>query len=357
MYTRTVLYTYAIYDVSNYCSILIAGQFWIALVMHCTLSDSSMLTAMHIVHYITTFYFLFSGMVVLLSLMLLTINAVKLQELNVNVQYLHSNRHLSDSSVAKHIFFCGVKGMTLQWEVNNAPLGGFTEGQVGTVLRNSKSNFNYSAVLLSSQRDLEYYSFSSLLIISSARSHLLEVVCVSDVGYNVTNNNNVPLLLQQEMQQNRSDASGNVILQDLFSSGDMLNNTESIDMFICGVQEDFQSWEVNENGLPFGFSILDNEDRSIPSPALDRTSVTTLAFLTTSEPYRLATYLLLVGHSNVNITSACGRYHVNLFIHDQQQIPTTTAQAYNDLTTSSKEYSKVSKECSFTSEISVASKQ
>ena len=147
MYTRTVLYTYAIYDISNYSSIFIAGQFWIALVMHCALSDSSMLTAMHIVHYITTFYFLFSGMVVLLSLMLLTINAIKSQELNVNVQYIHSNRHLSDRSIACHFFFfCGVKGLTLQWEVNKAPLGGFTEGQVGTVLRNSRSNFNYSAV-------------------------------------------------------------------------------------------------------------------------------------------------------------------------------------------------------------------
>ena len=83
------------------------------------------------------------------------------------------------------------------------------------------------------------------------------------------------------------------------------------------MQEDIQAWELNNNSFPFGFSILDNEDRVIPSPYQGKTFEDMNAFLTFNTKYVLSTFLLLQGMPNVNICCASGLYSVEIYDVDE----------------------------------------
>ena len=101
--------------------------------------------------------------------------------------------------------------------------------------------------------------------------------------------------MQHDSYQSMLNPERNVILNNLFFKEQTARNRSNFSLFLCSVQQDCQAWELNNNGLPFGFSILDNEDCVTPSPVLGKTSVSVVAFLAFNVEYVLSTFLLLQG--------------------------------------------------------------
>ena len=247
---------------------------------------------------------------------------IAIGEASVNVQYIHKYSYSQTVSGTYLFYYCDVEGATLQWEVNHSPLGGFINGQAGMVQKSTRSNFNYTTLLLTSLdiNDTMYF-FESMLIVSAASSTPLEVVCISDIDLNTTNNFGAPV--QREMYESVLNSERNVILNHLFSKEETARNNSHFSLFLCSVQQDFQAWELNNNGLPFGFSILDNEDRVIPSPFQGKMSVNMVAFLAFNVEYVLSTFLLLQGMPNVNISCASGLYSVEVYVVNERDAYTT----------------------------------
>ena len=232
----------------------------------------------------------------------------------IELQYVLNTPHLNDSSIKDYYFVCNVVGETLQWEVNGFSLGGFVNTEVGLVRISERSQFNYSAFLITGLPFERKYILDGVIVVTTSQAEL-RVTCLSDLSNNSTNTTATPSV--QTMGEVVADPSGNVLLQHVFTSLIIRNaNRSTTNVFMCGTKSDFLAWEVN-GGLPFGFSVQEMTGRTLPSPSSDRTFVPELSFKSPSNIYTVATMLIVSGSPNVSIRCSSGLNEAGIVVTDK----------------------------------------
>ena len=227
----------------------------------------------------------------------------------LNVQFLKSVSRFT-SPITDYYFCCNVKGLTLIWEVNGFGLGGFEEGQTAMVHSSSKGNFNYIATLLSSRLESQgQFTFDSVLIVSLPdNSSTLNVTCRSDSASESTSNHDEPQEKYNEPLRNHS----HIIYLERIFTGIIVHNYElentsisaSTSIFVCGVQNLFQTWQASRQ--PYGFDVDDRVGLNRDILSSDGATVNEQAIYLAKQPYEIVTVFLVTNHSNVTVRCASG---------------------------------------------------
>ena len=269
--------------------------------------------------------------------LILMMSAKASSQSEVKVHYITKRPHLNDSSITDYYFACNVVGETLQWEVNGFSLGGFVNTEVGLVRISERSQFNYSSFLITGLPFESKYVLDGVIVVSTTSQAELQVTCLSDLDNNSTDTTATPLV--QTIGEIVTDNSTNVLLQHVFTGQiirDAGRSTTTTNMFMCGTNSDFLTWEVNGR-LPFGFSIEEMTGRTLPSPSPDRTFVRELSFKSSSDVYAVTTMLIVSGSPKVSIRCSSGLDVTDIVIQEKNDITsitTTTSSIVPSVTTS-----------------------
>ena len=227
----------------------------------------------------------------------------------VNIVYLRGVPRLNNLSYWDYYFNCNTNGWTLQWEVNGNALGGFITGEVARILSSTRSNFNYTATLLSSQPTTGVQStFDSVLIVSLLGRFSLNVTCSNGTFHNSTNNAE-----SRRDVENKSNTSS-IYLELLLTQPIVIAINQSTSIFVCGVDNHDMKWQVNTE--TYTFTVLDSIGKSFQK---NDTIVKNQAILIAHEPYQVISVLFLTDTSDVSVR--CG--------HNQDFLPlvsTTTLE-------------------------------
>ena len=166
---------------------------------------------------------------------------------DVNVMYLRGVPQLDNSSYYDYYFSCNTIGLTLQWEVNGSPLGGYMGGAVGYVFSSSRSGYKYTATLLSSKWITgRQYTFDSVLIVSLLGSSNLNVTCRNGPSSFESVNN---AEIKADVKNQVTDDS--VYLVYLLTLSIVSTNGYSTSIFVCGVKKQFMTWQTNTRNFEF----------------------------------------------------------------------------------------------------------
>ena len=248
----------------------------------------------------------------------------------VEVQFLLDVQRFTNFSYIDNYFTCNVVGQTLQWEVNQTRLGGFDVGSA-RALTSSKSNFNYTTNLLSSQPLNGQFSFASVLVVSISGTSTLDVVCRNEVVQNSTSNRVAPLIQTMNIRKHVDSVYLHYILtKDIISSSTNLYTS----IFICGVQNVFQTWQVERSPYGFDTSSKIGDDRLFLSQ--DTTVVNEQAILIARVPYQIVSILFITDISDVVNVTCSGDVEVMLSVNRlsiSTESPTTSPTTTTSLIT------------------------
>ena len=231
----------------------------------------------------------------------------------MNVQYVHGSYRLNNPLFVDYYFLCTTTDTTLQWKVNGIFLGGFQEGETGRVLAGPRTNFNFSAVLLSSYETASEgpLRFMSILTISLNSEALLEVYCLNNVVNDSTTNGDRSM--DSDVVEAKDNDTVVVALQPLFCA---VENSSKTYVFMCGGKLDVQSWEFASQSFIFRSTDKIGEHLFTLSP--DNTTANNLAFIFAHEPFIIISILFVRFDLNVsesldmNISCIAGKYHAEI---------------------------------------------
>ena len=222
----------------------------------------------------------------------------------VNVVYLRGVPRLSNIVYWDDYFHCNATGSILQWRVNGSDLGGFLIGD-NRNLSGTKSSFNYTATVLSSQptTGLEYV-FDSVLIVSLLGRSSLDVTCRNGPSFKSTNN--AESRRDVENKTNTSSIYLELLLTQTIFTG---INTR---FFVCGVDNQVMIWQTNTD--TYAFNISDRIGQSLKNQ-----NDTQQAIVIANEPFQIVSVLFVTDTSVVSVR--CG--HNQEFL---QFVSTTTSE-------------------------------
>ena len=228
----------------------------------------------------------------------------------VEVRFLLDVQRFTIFPYIDNYFTCNVVGQTLQWEVNQTRLGGFDVGSA-RALTSSKSNFNYTSNLLSSQPLNGQFSFASVLVVSISGTSTLDVVCRNEVVQNSTSNRVAPLIQTMNIRKHTDSVYLHYILtKNIISSSTNLYTS----IFICGVQNVFQTWQVERSPYGFDTSSKIGDDRLF-FLSQDRTVVNEQAILIARVPYQIVSILFITDTSDIVNVTCSGDVQVMLSVN------------------------------------------
>ena len=228
-----------------------------------------------------------------------------------------------------YYFYCNAVGMTLIWEIDQFGLGGFRSTEVGRVIVDQRSNFNYTATLLSSKRTPERQLFDSVLIVSILGTATFNVTCRNGSVLHSRTIDNTNNGLGVESIINSSSVIEEYILTDTIVKKDDFSETS---IFLCGVLNSIMYWRTSSRTIVF--NINDAIGTSKPTPESGSVTVSQQAILIAHEPYVIVSVLFITDTSDVNVT--CG-YSVRdeVFLMSKNRHPTTSEDTTVSETTSS----------------------
>ena len=223
----------------------------------------------------------------------------------VNVVYIRGVLRLNNTAYWDYYFGCNTIGSILQWEVNENALGGFLTGNDDRILSGARSNFNYTATLLSSQPTTGLQStFDSVLIVSLLGTSSLDVTCRNGPSFNSTNN--AESRRDVENKTNTSSIYLELLLTQTIFTG---INTR---FFVCGVDNQVMIWQTNTD--TYAFNISDRIGQSLKNQ-----NDTQQAIVIAHEPFQIVSVLFVTDTSVVSVR--CG--HNQEFL---QFVSTTTSE-------------------------------
>ena len=240
---------------------------------------------------------------------LLIVDLISTTSGTVNVVYLSGVRRLNNSTYWDYYFGCDTEGLTLQWEVNGNALGGFLTGEVAQILSSTRSNFDYTATLLSSQPTTGVQStFDSVLIVSLLGRSSLIVTCRNGPSFFKSVNNTES---KRDVENNTNTSS--IYLELLLAQPIVIAKTTSV--FVCGVNNQFLIWQVNSD--IYAFTILDSIGQSWQTLKQNGSIVKEQAIVIAHEPYLIVSVLFVTHTSDISVR--CG------YNQDFLQLVSTTA--------------------------------
>ena len=255
----------------------------------------------------------------LLILFHITDNTVGIND--VDVVFLRTVSRPNSSSLTDHYFSCNVHGKTLQWQVNNAPLGGFEVGDLAHSIVDKRTNFDYTSTLLSVKRQSHLATFDSDLIVSvEGQYQHIEVMCSSDLNYNITNNE---MSMENVTRQNHTVKG---IYFDYVLVENILKNVtkNKTHIFVCTTDTKSQFLEVNRSQIGFGSRDPIGQNISVLSPNgiyVNQQAVLVARILSTTTTVFFVTY-------NYSFVVSCssGQYQAQFLVDDSNAVePTTVA--------------------------------
>ena len=222
------------------------------------------------------------------------------------IQYLKGVHRFGDTDYTDYYFSCNALGRFLCWQVNDIPLTGFSVGKAGRVVVDSRTAFEYTATLLSSQNDPKNNQeamLDSVFVVSfnGEPPSTFEVKCSS------SSNSNFSTTAVNELRSdvvNASSNNGEVVL-DYVLSRQIVQNKNKTHIFVCGALDMLQYFEIN--GPPMiGFSGLNyiGQDRTVLSE--DHNIVNVQGVLIARHPYTSTSLLFVSEDSDVNVTCFWG---------------------------------------------------
>ena len=228
-----------------------------------------------------------------------------------------------------YYFYCNAVGTTLIWEIDQFGLGGFRSTEIGRVIVNRRSNFNYTATLLSSKRTPEGQLFDSVLIVSILGNATFNVTCRNGSVLHSRSIDNTNNGLGVESIINSSSVIEEYLLTDTIVKKDDFSETS---IFICGVLNFIMYWRTSSRTIVF--NIHDDAigtSKPIPEPGSE--TVNQQAILIANEPYLIVSVLFITDTSDVNVT--CGYIQDEVFLISKKNPPTTLEDTTVSETTSS----------------------
>ena len=231
-------------------------------------------------------------------LLFITLTVISTTSCTVNVTYLRGVPRLSNTSYWDYYFSCNTVGVVLLWNVNGAGVGGFQSGDVGQAVAGTTSNFNYTAILLSSQQLTDgQFTLDSILIVSVPGMSSLDVACSNGLSFNWTSN------VDNGKGVENSNSTNSVFEEYLLTDGVVGDKTSQTSIFICGVQNSFMYWRTGTSDI-LGFSEFDNIGQIRRNLEQGATTVKEQAIVIAHEPYRIVSVFLVTDTSSV--TAICG---------------------------------------------------
>ena len=243
--------------------------------------------------------------------LLLIIALISITSSTINVVYLRGVPRLNNSIYWDYYFGCNTVGLTLQWQVNGNPLGGFLTGEVARTLSSTRSNFNYTTTLLSSQPTTGVQStFDSVLIVSLLGWSSLDVTCRNGPSFFKSVNNTES---KRDVENNTNTSSINLELLLAQPIVIAINHTTSV--FVCGVSNQFLIWQINTD--IYAFTILDSIGQSRQTLKQNGSIVKEQGILIAHEPYPIVSVFFVTHTSDISVR--CG------YNQDFLQLVSTTA--------------------------------
>ena len=223
------------------------------------------------------------------------------------IEYLKGVHRFNSTGYTDYYFCCNVIGRFLRWQYNDEPLTGFIVGDAGRVVVDTRSTFNYTATLLSSQPDKEnseQAALDSVFVVSFniEPPSTFEVTCGSTSSFTTKAVGNMSDVV-------RASSNNSEVVLDYILSSSIVQDKNKTHIFVCGVQNMLQYFEIN--GSPIGFRGHDDigQDRTVLSE--DGNIVNIQGVLIARQPYTSA--LLFVSEdSDVNVTCYFGSHQVKL---------------------------------------------
>ena len=206
----------------------------------------------------------------------------------VNVVYLRGVPRLNNLLYWDYYFRCNATGSILQWRVNGSDLGGFLTGENRT-LSGTKSRFNYTATVLSSQPTTGVQSmFDSVLIVSLLGMSSLDVTCRNGTSHNSTNN------AESRRDVENKNNTSSIYLELLLTQPIFIGS-----IFVCGVDDQVMIWQIKTDS--YRFNISDRIGQSLKNQ-----DDTQQAIVIGHEPYPIVSVLFVTDPSVVSVR--CGKY-------------------------------------------------
>ena len=182
--------------------------------------------------------------------------------------------------------------------------------------------FDCTSNLLSSRPLNGQFSFASVLVVSISGTSTLDVVCRNEVVQNSTSNRVAPLIQTMNIRKHTDSVYLHYILtKDIISSSTNLYTS----IFICGVQNVFQTWQVERSPYGFDTSSKIGDDRLFLSQ--DTTVVNEQAILIARVPYQIVSILFITDTSDIVNVTCSGDVQVMLSVNrlsTSTEFPTTT---------------------------------
>ena len=242
-------------------------------------------------------------------LLLIILTLICATSCSVNVTYLIGVARLNGTTYRDYYFCCNTKGTALLWEVNRSGLGGYlSSNNIGRVLHGERSNFNYTASLLSVQPIAKgQFTFDSVLIVSVLGHSNLEVSCWNGSVASYTSTTNADNGKRvRDMDVNNSTME-EYLLSEWIVKEDNVSRTS---IFICGVDFRFMYWRTSRNELLFSQSDVRGQDRQ--NIDVNATTVKQQAIVLAHTPYQIVSVFFVTHISQVTVTCGSPSFEVDL---------------------------------------------
>ena len=242
----------------------------------------------------------------------------------LTIRYLKGVHRFNDTGYTDYYFCCNAYGRFLRWQFNDEPLTGFVVGHVGrVVVDTTRSTFEYTATLLSSQPDPENNQqaiMDSVFVVSFSGEppSTFEITCSSNSNFSTEAVGNMSEVV-------RASSNDSEVVLDYILSRPIVQNKNKTHIFVCGALDMLQYFEIN--GPPIGFSGHDDigQDRTVLSE--NGNIVNIQGVLIARRPYTSTALLFVSEDSDVNVTCYFGSHQAQLSSggHTTTPEPSTTS--------------------------------
>ncbi len=211
----------------------------------------------------------------------------------VTLKFVRGVPRLNTEEYIDYYFYCQIKGIFLHWQYEDEPLTAFRPNDVGHSLVNVRSNYEYTATLLSSRpADNNNRYMDSIVVVTSRSDASFNVTCTNDF-VSETEPSQHPKSALSSARTNNSD-----IVLNYISSANIVRNI-STHIFVCGVQHSTQILSVD--GLSIAFTEGDHVGvHRAGSSSIDTVDVQGIVIART--PFTIISMLIVARNSDVNVT-------------------------------------------------------
>ena len=240
------------------------------------------------------------------------------------IQYLKGVHRFNNTGYIDYYFSCNAFGGFLRWQFNDEPLTGFNVGHAGRVVVESRTAFQYTATLLSSQIDPknnQEATLDSVLVVSfnGEPPNTFEVKCSS------SSNPNFSTIAVNELRDDvvsGSSNNGEVMLVYIISYPIVLNKNKT-HIFVCETQYVLLNFEINGSLIEFSVDNGIGQDRTVLS---EDGSIVNIQGVLIARHRNTSTSLLFVSEdSDVNVTCFFGSHQVQLSSSSRNPTPEPSA--------------------------------